>query len=99
MLIKNSHKSGLTELKRSSTETRGGRVLGCSSWRALVKLLFFITGEVTTSSLVALASPDEAKHLALPLSASLAVESAESEAVVALLLACSGALIFALRQR
>jgi len=40
LLIKNSHKFELTELKRSSIETQGGRVLGWSSWGALVKLLF-----------------------------------------------------------
>jgi len=64
-----------------------------------VKLLFSTTGEATTASLLALASPDKAKHLALPLSASLALENAESEAVVASLLAQSGALIFGLWRR
>ena len=64
LIVKNSHKSRLTELKRSSTETRGGHVLGCSSWRALVKLLSLITGEVKTT--VTLASLDEAKLLAPP---------------------------------
>jgi len=64
-----------------------------------VKRLFFITGEVTTASLVASVSPDEAKHLALPPSAIMALESAESEAVVASLLVRSGALISALQRR
>ena len=52
------------------------------------------TGEVKTTSPVALASLDEANLLALPPSASLTLESAGSEAEVASLLAHSGALIF-----
>ena len=73
LLFKNSRKSGLIELKRSSIETRGGRVLSCSSWRTLtLKFLFLTTGEVKTTSLVALVSPDEAKRLALLPSANLA---------------------------
>jgi len=41
-----------------------------------VKLFFLTTGEVTTASLVALALTDEAKHLALLPSASLALKKA-----------------------
>ena len=100
LLFKNSRKSGLTEFKQSSTETRGGSILGCSNWRILaLKLLFLITGEVKTTLLVALASLDEAKLLAPPPSARLTLESARSEATVASLLAHSGALIFALWRR
>ena len=99
MLIKNSRKSGLTELKRSSKETEGGRVLCFSSWGALVKLLFLITGEVKITPSVALALLDEANLLALPPSMSLALESTGSEAMVVSLLAHSGTLIFTLRQR
>ena len=54
------------------------------------------TSEVKTTSPVALASLDEINLLALPPSASLALESAGSEATVASLLAHNGALIFAL---
>ena len=100
LLVKNSRKSGLTKLKRSSTETRGGRVPGCSSWRTLsLKLLFLTIGELKTTSHVVLASLGEAKLLAPPPSASLALASIGSKAVVASLLARSGALIFALRRR
>ena len=59
--------------------------LGCSSWRTLsFKFLFLTTGEVKTTSLVALASLDEAKLLAPPPSASLVLGSIGSEAMVAL---------------
>ena len=91
LLVKNSHKLGLTKLKRFSTETRGGRVLGCSSWGALVKLLSLIIGEVKTTPPVTLASLDEANLLSLPPSASLALESAGSEAATTSLLAHNGA--------
>jgi len=100
LLVKNSNKLELTKLKRSSTETRGDRLLGCSNWRTLaLKLIFLTTGEFKTISPVILASHDEAKLLAPPPSASLAPEGFGSEVVVASLLARSGALIFALRQR
>ena len=48
-------------------------------------LLFLLIGKVKTTSSVALASINEANLLALPPSASLALESAWSEDVVALL--------------
>ena len=64
-----------------------------------MKLLFLITDEVKTTPSVALVSLNEANLLALPPSASSVLESAGSEAVVASLLAHSGALIFALRRR
>ena len=71
-------------------------MLGCS-WRTLaLKLLFLTTGEVKMTSLVALASLDEAKLLAPLASASLELESTGSEAMVASLLAHSDALIFVL---
>ena len=82
MLIKNSRKSGLTKLKWSSTESRGGHVLGYSSWEALVKLLSLIIGEVKITPPVTLASLYEANLLVPPPSASSVLESAGSKAVL-----------------
>ena len=59
-----------------------------------MKLLFLITGEIKTTPSVALALLDDANLLAPPPSASLALENAGSEAMVALLLAHTGGLIF-----
>ena len=58
----------------------------------MLKLLFLTTGKVKTTPPVTLASLDEANLLAPPPSASLTLESAGSEAVVASRLAHSGAL-------
>ena len=57
-----------------------------------MNLLSLITGEVKTTPPITLASFDEVNLLAPPPSASLTLESAGSEAVVASLLAHSGAL-------